>query len=83
MSLMAAGWTNSQIARTLKISPPTINSHMVRSCRKPGITGRDEVVAGGRKLGMGRDMDETTVLDTYYAKREEFYRALDTARSLK
>jgi DNA-binding NarL/FixJ family response regulator len=86
LTLIAAGWTNTRIAKERKITPSTVSSHIVRICRKVGIGGRAEAVARGRALGLGRDIDETTDLDSYYAgnraKRDEFYRALSAARQI-
>jgi DNA-binding NarL/FixJ family response regulator len=83
LMLVAAGWTNTRIAKARKITPSTVSSHIVRIYRKLRLVGRAEAVARGRALGLGRDIDVTTDLDSYYAgnraKREEFYRVLSAA----
>ncbi len=83
--LIAAGWTNAQIAKMLKITPSTVHSHTMRICRKLGIAGRAEAVARGRELGLGHGVDASAqnVWDAgYHTKRQEFYRALDASRWL-
>jgi hypothetical protein len=83
LALRAAGLTTAQIARTLKITPATVQSHTARIGQKLGLAGHAEVVQAGRELGLGRDMNATTDLGAYYAvsyvKREQFYQAKRTS----
>jgi len=83
--LIAAGWTNAQIAKMLKITPSTVHSHAMRISRMLGIAGRAEAVARGRELGLGHGVDASAlnVWDAgYHTKRQELYRALDASRWL-
>jgi DNA-binding NarL/FixJ family response regulator len=83
LTLLAAGWTTAHIARTIGIAPATVSSHTAGICQKVGLAGRAEVVAMGRDLGLGRDMDATTDLSAYYAAshhRCEAFARSDCAR---
>jgi len=48
--LLAAGKGNKEIAKTLRVSPRTVEAHRARLVRKLGVTGTGEMIA--RLLGL-------------------------------
>jgi DNA-binding NarL/FixJ family response regulator len=81
LGMLAAGWSIAKIARTLKLSPSTINSHLDRIGRRLRAVDHSETAAQGRELGFDRDvLDVQRDPGTSYRQREKFYRALDEAR---
>jgi DNA-binding CsgD family transcriptional regulator len=52
MMLLAKGASNKEIARTLDISPHTVNTHLDRCFKKMGVHTRMEAVLSASKQGM-------------------------------
>jgi DNA-binding NarL/FixJ family response regulator len=67
LGMLAAGWSIAKIARTLKLSPSTINSHLDRIGRRLRAADHSEAAAQGRELGFDRDvLDEQRNPGTSY-----------------
>jgi DNA-binding NarL/FixJ family response regulator len=55
LGLMARGMTNSEIARTLVVSPKTVRNHASHVFTKLRVTDRSEAILRARKAGLGDD----------------------------
>jgi class 3 adenylate cyclase len=66
LRLVAAGWTNQEIAESLAISRKTASVHVSNILGKLGVSGRVEAAVAAARLGLGpddasRDTDEAPV----------------------
>lgn len=55
LTLIARGSTNSEIARTLVVSPKTVRNHVSNISSKLQVSDRAEAVARARSAGLGAD----------------------------
>ncbi len=58
LRLVAAGRTNTEIARTLAVTPSTVSSHVTSLVRKLDVAGRAEAAAWAREAGLLEGSDE-------------------------
>ena len=56
LALVAAGWTNRQIAAALFISPKTASVHVSNILGKLGASGRVQAAGIAHRLGLARDL---------------------------
>jgi DNA-binding NarL/FixJ family response regulator len=54
LDLMATGWGNQNIARTLHLAPKTVRNHVSNVIRKLQVADRGEAIVRARELGFGR-----------------------------
>ncbi len=52
LKLIAKGFSNDEIARTLFISPHTVKNHVSNICRKMGMDDRTQVAITALRLGL-------------------------------
>ena len=52
LALVAAGWTNPQIARRLCLSVGTVRNHVMRICLKLGTENRTAAAVTGVQRGL-------------------------------
>lgn len=53
LELVAAGWSNTMIARRFRLAPKTIRNHNSAIFAKLRVAGRAEAIARAQQLGMG------------------------------